>query len=412
MVRKTVAVLALAALLGTLSVSPGVAVSSAGTGDWSNTNSNAAQSRANLAEKVLTPSAVKKVQYLRSIVSPQISPRAACPGSVVAPLLAGGYLYAMTNDLLNKYDPATGQLIWRVTPDSSFTTTYVSLAISANLVVVGGYFCQSFSSPEGYIYAFNATTGAQVWTFNSINGADQAVTVSSSYVVAAGQTAAGYEVDVLNLSNGQQVWSGGGCLAASSTQPVVVGLVVMAYSCDNQDNTTVQAYNLAAGAPLWNLPAGWVIQSGDLAGSAGTNFYATDPSGTVEDLNPQTGQVKYALSQAADVLAVDTSRVYATCGSNGDYVCAYNLGTGSLEWQNTQFYRKYLQTPALAAEADGVLYLDLGFALNAATGKVITKIWESLDGGPGSATAIAVGDGRIAVVSDPRVLDLYGLAGY
>ena len=51
-------------------------------------------------------------------------------------------------------------------------------------------------------------------------------------------------------------------------------------------------------------------------GSAGKNLYVTNPSGAVVDLNPLTGQVKYMLSdQAVNVLAVDASRLYATCGS-------------------------------------------------------------------------------------------------
>jgi hypothetical protein len=62
--------------------------------------------------------------------------------------------------------------------------------------------------------------------------------------------------------------------------------------------------------------------------------------------------------------------------------------------------------PALAAEAGGVLYLDQGPALNIASGRTLATLWAGL-----TATALAVGDGRIAVVTDPRVLDLYGLPG-
>ena len=40
-------------------------------------------------------------------------------------------------------------------------------------------------------------------------------------------------------------------------------------------------------------------------------------------------------------------------------------------------------------------------------GQVIKKLWSPSP----AANALAVGDGRIAVVSDPRVLDLYGLPG-
>jgi len=50
--------------------------------------------------------------------------------------------------------------------------------------------------------------------------------------------------------------------------------------------------------------------------------------------------------------------------------------------------------------------LDEGDALDTATGNTLTSLW-----GPAPATALAVGDGRIAVVADARVVDLYGLPG-
>jgi hypothetical protein len=55
-----------------------------------------------------------------------------------------------------------------------------------------------------------------------------------------------------------------------------------------------------------------------------------------------------------------------------------------------------------------VLYLDSGYALDTATGKALTALWDPFIS---LATKLAVGDGRIAAVIDPRVLDLYGLQG-
>src|SRR5262249_7398369 len=138
-------------------------------------------------------------------------------------------------------------------------------------------------------------------------------------------------------------------------------------------------------------------------GAHGKHLYATDPTGTVVDLNPRTGQAGYSLRQAVTVLAVDNSRVYATCGSQHQNLCGYNIGTGALAWQDTQL----LGTPKLAAEADGVLYLNYGAALNTATGKRTTRIWPINP----PRTALAVGDGRIATVTG-RKINLYGLPGY
>jgi outer membrane protein assembly factor BamB len=403
---KAVFVLALVASCLLTGAPPGLAsgrpnvVSGGESSPWFDTNSNAAGSRANLKEHILSRSAVTRVEYLRSVASPVDPPQAQCPGPIVAPVLVGGFLYAITNGQLSKYDPATGSLIWRSIPDPAFTQNYKSLAISGNTVIVGASDCTTESEPGGIVFAFNATTGALDWkTFLPGGGPLDDAVIAGSYIITEGGNAAGSEAAVLNLSNGTAVWHQYGC---GFSPEVVVDLVVMSNGCDTQANGSLDANNLATGALLWSLPGNWIIWRGDLSGTAGKHLFATDPAGTVVGLNPLTGQEQYSLSQAVNVLAVDNSSVYATCGSQGQDLCGYSTGTGALEWQDTQL----TGTPALAAEADGILYLDYGSALNTTTGKRITRIWTS------PSTALAIGDGRIAVVSDPRVLDLFGLPGY
>lgn len=414
MLGKTVAVLALAASCLAVGVPPSLAGSKSKTAaftgvGWYDTDSNAAHSRANPAEKVLTPAAVAKVKYLRSVVAPPASPRNFCgPQSVAAPLPYGGSLYAITDGTLSKYNPTTGKLIWRRTLVQTSTTIYNSLAISGNLVIVGGIGCESASEPGGIVDAYNATTGALVW--KAFPGTLNDMVKVGAYVITAGSDAAGYGVSVLNVSNGKPAWSSFDCgNGADPTRALVVGLLVMSYGC-GQNGERIEANNLATGAVAWSLTGNWTLQRGDQSGSSGQHLYVTDPSGAVEALNPHTGHVQYSLNGAATVLAVDSSRAYATCGSGDLHVCAYNISTGAREWQSPDLETN---TPlALAAEADGVLYVETGAALNAATGKGITTVWGSTFGVTPPATALAVGDGRIAVVVDPRVIDLYGLPGY
>jgi len=167
MLGKTVAVLALAASCVVIGVQPSLA--STENSPWSQTNGNAAQSRVNLTEKVLTPAAVTKVRPLRSVLAPLRPQNPACgPTGISAPVLAGGYVYAMTNYKLSKYNAATGRLIWRTNPDPTFVTHYDSLAVSGNLVIVGGDdSCITESEISGSIFAFNASTGALVWSANT-----------------------------------------------------------------------------------------------------------------------------------------------------------------------------------------------------------------------------------------------------
>jgi hypothetical protein len=360
---------------------------------WYDTNGTAAQSRANLVENVLSPSAVAKVKYLRSVIAPMTKPGAPCrTQNIVAPVPAGGYLYAVTSGKVSKYDPATGKLLWRHAPPTNFG--YESLAISGNILVAGAYGCGSASEPPGLVTAYNAATGKRLWV-SGLEGLYQAA-IAGKYVVMAAQDAVGYLVSVVNLSNGAPVWGNSdGGFTDGPVLALVVGQLVIWYDQDG-----MVASNLATGATVWSLPGQWTGQMGDLSGPTGKHLYATSPAGTVQNVDPQTGKLGYVLNQAVTVVAVDLSRVYATCGTQGQNLCAYNISTGALEWQDNG-------SAALAAEADGVLYLDSGAALNAATGKLIKFVWSSTS----AASAIAVGNGRIAVVTDPRVLDLYGLKG-
>ncbi len=81
-------------------------------------------------------------------------------------------------------------------------------------------------------------------------------------------------------------------------------------------------------------------------------------------------------------------------------LCAYDSAAGTLRWQVTIPG----SSPALAAEAGGILYLDQGMALNTKTGRTIKVLWQNA-----TATSLVIGNGRIAAVTDPRIVDLYGL---
>lgn len=409
MLRKAIAVLAVAASCAAVGATPSLAATAASRAasersPWYQTDAGAAASRANLNEKVLTPSTVARVKHLRSMTEPASPPGAACGNlSVAAPALVGGDMYAVTGYTVSKYDAATGKLLWRKTPDKTLDTIYLSLSVSGSgVVVVAGVGCDSVSEPESGFYAYSAASGKLLWSVTRQSGLDQAV-VAQGYVFAAGSGAAdGTFFHVYNLNTGKLVWQNDvlDC-APENPVPLVVGSLAMLSNCDSQGNVTLEARNLTTGQLAWQQPGAWALQRGDFSGA---HLFATDPAGAVTALDPQTGQPQYTLSQAVKVLAVDNARAYATCGSQGRSVCAYNVQTGALEWQKTT---QGTQPPWRAAEAGGVLYLNsAGVALNAATGKKIRTL-------PiGQATALAVGDGRIAADPSYNVLDLYGLPGY
>ena len=407
--RASAATILGAALVLALPGEAGGAVATGPGSPWSQTDYNAAQSRANLTEQTLTATTIRSVRYLRGIASPLNQPgQGGCtPNTIAAPVLTGGRLYAVTNGQLSKYNPATGALIWRRTlldpiTKEAFILDAQSLAVAGGLVIVGDLGCDSVSDPNGFIQAFSASTGGRAWSqqITPGGGALDQMGVSGSYIAAAGTSPGGGQVvSVHQLTTGALVWSRttDGCGPGTV---LVVAQLVISYGCTQSLAEKVTARGIATGALAWSKTGSWVLLRGDAGGTVGRHLFAVNPSGTVVSLNPLTGTTQFSLADADDVLAADATRAYGNCGSLG--VCAYSTATGARLWSTQPGF-----IPALAAEAGGVLYLDQGNALNAATGKTITVLWNAID----PATALAVGDGRIAVVTNPRVLDLYGLAG-
>ena len=323
----------LAAVLAALTGMGATAVSAGTTtGPWSQTDYNAAQSRANLNEQILTRTTVGKVLHLRDITPPPADTTGCNTPGIVAPVLTGGRLYAVANGRLTKYNPATGTVIWQRTPDPTFSVDFRSLAVAGGLVIVGELYCGSVSSPGGYIEAFNASSGALVWSQLMVSASfgraplfDMAV--SGGYVIAAGSSPETPNVvSVHRLTTGALAWyDSGDCGAGGSA--LVVAQQVISGSCDQNDAPVLTARHLATGAVAWSRPGAWGLQRGDTDASTGRHLYATNPNGTVVSLNPLTGKWQYRLAGAAQVLAVATSRVFADCGSLG--VCAYSITSGS-----------------------------------------------------------------------------------
>ena len=382
---------------------PNPPVPAAASGSWSQTDYNAALSRANLNEQILTRATVGKVRFLRSLTT---SSSESCHlPAVVAPVLTGGRLYAMmANDRLTKYNPATGKVIWQVAPDPSFSTDFRALSVAGGLVVVGEQDCGSVSAPRGLIQAFNAATGALVWSAPTPQGRVplQHMVVSGKFVIWAGESAeTPLYLSVRRLTDGSVVWESlQGC--GSGAGAFVVAQRVISDGCDPSGAPILTASNIHSGALTWSRPGNWGLQRGDTDAPTGRHLYATDPSGAVVSLSPLTGKTQYQLPGATTVLVVTPTQVFADCGALG--VCAYSITSGSREW-NAQPG----SATALAASAGGVLYLDQGLALNTRTGKTLATLWAA-DSPP--AVALAVGNGQIAAATGypfTPALNLYGM---
>jgi len=401
----TIVVTALAAAGG--SAGGKVAAQSTATtaSPWGQTNYNAAQSRANLAETILTRAKVRKIVHLRAIT---IRPTAqSCSQQVDSLALPGSSVYAAGGGFVAKYGASSGRLLWRRSTNDTSQDINDSIAVGDGLVVVGGDQCGSVSDPLGIMQAFSAATGKLAWTrpITPLEGELGTLAVSNGLVVSAGQSpGSGPQLSVRRIGTGALVWQSHRGVSCNGRLLVVAQVVITGGSTDCTGGAPpIIGRKLASGAKVWQRTGAWTVQRGDASSRAGRHVFATNPKGTVVSLNPVTGRTQYALRQATEVLAVGSAEAFAACGSD---VCAYSTSDGSLRWKVSVGF-----TPALAAEADGVLYLDGGLALDTGNGKTLATLWTGR-----SALSLAISDGRIAAVTAPaftlsKVIDVYGLKG-
>ncbi|MGO9083500.1 MAG: PQQ-binding-like beta-propeller repeat protein [Streptosporangiaceae bacterium] len=340
------------------------------------------------------------MRHLRSVRPRSKPPAGACnqDSSIVAPTLTGGDLYAVADGWVTKWDAATRHLLWTVNPDPTFSYGFSFLAVTHGLVVVGGDFCFSTTSPLGRIEAFRVSNGSLAWSVSSPDSdALTQMVVSGRFVIAAGgDYSTGTEVSVRRVRTGALVWDHLGNCSVDDTLLVVDQRVIYS-GCDASGAPALTADALATGAKSWSRPGSWQPQRGDAASLAGRHLYVLSPGGHLADLSPSSGKTRFRLAGATSVLAVDARRAYATCA--GPAICGYRKTTGKRVWATAD-------GSSSAAEAGGVLYLSDGLALNARTGARVAALRAHL-----AARALVVGDGQIAVVTRPQVLGLYGLPG-
>jgi putative pyrroloquinoline-quinone binding quinoprotein len=363
---------------------------------WLQPDYNAAGSRANTAESTLTTGNVGAVTKRRTLTStqPDCYDDAGDPhASLAAVVFSESHVYVTDGDTVASYVARTGALAWRTTISGYLDTRYTSLVVSHGLVIAAGNECHT-NDPGGEVAAFHTSDGKAAWTVRPVYY-DQIydVAVSGKYLVlntGEGESGA-LETAVYRVQDGSQVWFESNPVTYCRNEPYVVDGQVFTDACkDDGTPGELRAHALGSGKVTWRHAGSLQVLRGDSDTSAGHHLYATQ-NGTVLDLNPKSGAIRFTLAGAASVLAVDGSRVYATCGSS---VCAYAVATGAKQWQTAD-------AAVTALVADGVLYLGDGVVLAAASGKKIATL---------PAAPTLVGNGRLGVLS-PASLTLYGLAG-
>jgi outer membrane protein assembly factor BamB len=179
------------------------------------------------------------------------------PGSAgLPPAVANGIVYTSALSAPNlpfedfvAYNAATGAFVWRVPSVSSS-------AMPSPAVVNGIVYVSAMNDQQ--IDAFNATTGAVVWTATGIGAIEQLAVANG--IVYTGDYRSG-ALYALNATTGSILWTtttaGNGFFDA----PAVANGIVFIHSHGALSTTTsLYAFNATTGAALWSATAGTVTQ--------------------------------------------------------------------------------------------------------------------------------------------------------
>src|SRR5216683_2381571 len=161
------------------------------------------------------------------------------------------------------------------------------------------------------------------------------------------------ELYAFNATTGAVLWST--CIGAgtSSTPAVAKGVVYIGSGDGN-----LYALNAITGAVLWTATAGYHIESSPAVVN-GTVYVGSD-DGNLYAFNADTGAVLWTSTTSADVdssPAVVNGVVYV--GSHDGKVSAFNATTGTVLWSTALDPNAYFHFSSPTV-ANGVVYVDLG----------------------------------------------------
>ncbi len=278
--------------------------------------------------------------------------------------------------------PVTHDLLWSkniLIDKNAFSIVGSSPAIVNGVVYIG--------SDDGYLYAFNAFNGDQVWSRKVGGSSVSSPVIVNGLVYVRDWYGNDYALDA---STGDEVWNYSAGWSYSS--PAVVNGVYYA-----RTSGAVTALDAAEGSLIWT-----VSLSGNGDGSPlviDDTIYIAD-SGFVYALSTQDGALKWSkdlqyMSNTDNTPTVVNGILYITCQS--DTLYAFDADTGASIWNCTVGASCHSNTVV----SNGFVYVGSGhnglFAIDALTGN---KIWNfPLSPGMGSSVAVAGGNVYLAATN-------------
>ncbi len=318
-----------------------------------------------------------------------------------SPVYANGLVYITTSDgQLNAYNATTGALQWNFNSNTGFENFSAPLVDPTTNTVFFGTIGHDYPGIPSPSYALDAKTGTLKWSvilpwddFGFPTLALQTIYLGTSSEAQAGSLIA---IDVVSGHvDWQDSTTGGvwGAVAVDTTANILVTGLGNPYDA-------VRAYNPITGATLWtysvpNSPGDLDVGSGiDIANGL---VYASSKNGSVYAVHESDGTLAWSAQINTGIDDV-SSPAYSPVGGTHGTVYVGTLGgrlysldasTGAINW-STNVGGAVWSSPAVV---NGVVYLSTGlnsasfYALNASTGAIL---WSFKPGAKSFSSPIVV----------------------
>jgi outer membrane protein assembly factor BamB len=272
-------------------------------------------------------------------------------GIISSPTIASGVVYVGSdNDYIYALNAQNGSIRWRFDAAMGNETVVPGSVVIANGVMYGS---ASDQTDHSYLFAVDAGTGAQLWRvkvvsqlFTNVQVGNGTIYLASSTIARAGSSSAtpGY-VYAYDAKTGKQLWRSSTIGNAVLSAPTISNNIIYAGSVDS----FVYAFNAQTGALVWRHQLGGPISATPLVVN-GTLFVgvvsnpatvpststndATTTGGSVVALNAGTGnllwQQTHINNYSGTPLAQYGNLLYM--GTKDNQVYALNIATGQISW--------------------------------------------------------------------------------
>ncbi len=365
---------------------------------WPDLGFNATHTRENTAENVLNATTAKKLLLKwKAATNIQVA-NSGCgaPVNVSSPVYSNGIVYYATDDgYLNAYDATTGALKWHFNSQSAFPNCSSPLVDPATGLVFFGTVGYNGAGVPTPFYALDAQTGAVKWSmllpWNEYSF--PTVYAGTLYIGMSRELYAEslYSIDELTgYINWTHLTTGGvwGEVVVDTTTNTL-------YTSVGNPTPHVDALNVTTGALIWEFTPATFGSNDDVGAPlslANGMVYVNSKSGIIYALNKSSGSVVWSTqigaqsNQDMSAPAVSSAGVIYV-GSNDSPLYALNANTGAVLWKYTTRGPIY-SSPAIA---NGLVYFASTdhrfYAVDATTG---TLVWTYLTGGQSYSSPIVV----------------------